>query len=74
MPLAITASNFADTPGITVDGRGGGVIKCAGDLLFEAVAEEGPAAGQALVEHARQRVDVGAGVDRVRSRKRSGAM
>ena len=34
-----------------------------GDLLFETLAGKGPAAGQALIEHTGQRINIGAGID-----------
>ena len=61
MPWAITASKAGGTSGR--DGaRGGGVFRCPLSCSSKAVAGVGTVSGQALVEHAGQRIHVGAAV------------
>ena len=62
MPVAMTSSTCGGTFGWLIEGRGGGVLRCAATSCAHGVAGKGRAAGQAFVEHAGQRVDVGAGV------------
>jgi len=59
--VAITGSNCAGTFGWVVDGWRRSVEVC-GDQPRHRVPGKRRAAGQALIEHTRQRIDVGAGI------------
>ena len=87
IPFLMTASNFSGISGRVLDGRGGGVVRCAATWLSRLSPGNGGLAGQAFKQRAGQRVDVGSGVDlagaqplgcdvlpRCRSRCRSSSM
>ena len=71
----MTSSNCWGTSGWVVEGRGGGVLRCACNQLRHRVPGKGGSPVRGFIQHTGQRVDVGAGIlFRLGRRDRSGAM